>query len=141
MPYNGLADGIYLVCQKAREKMGVDHYGVLDIGNRLNIAGVCDDQPRVIHQTPPQITVSSLIETGAWEVLSQALNETEASIRFWRAIKDPVYNAVTNNCEHFARFVITGNRESRQLQTVVIVSGIVTLAIWGLSRQSNNRVR
>ncbi len=38
MPYQGLADGLYLVMQRSPGK-AIDHYGILDIGNRLAVGG------------------------------------------------------------------------------------------------------
>lgn len=135
MSYQGLPDGIYLVRQKAISK-GVDHYGVLDIGNRLNLANADGINPVVIHQTPPEIRVDRLEDTGSWEALEQSIDERSAEIRFWKACKNPKYALPNNNCEQFARYVVSGKRESKQLQTAVIVTGIFALAFIGLTRRA-----
>jgi len=38
VPYQGFPDGLYLVMQRSVGK-GIDHYGILDIGNRLGVRG------------------------------------------------------------------------------------------------------
>jgi hypothetical protein len=58
MPYGTYADGLYLVKQRAQvSKSGVEHYGILDIGNRLKRSQgpALDLQPVVYHNTPPNL--------------------------------------------------------------------------------------
>ena len=128
MPYEGLEDGLYLVQQRSTAK-GVDHYGILDVGNRLrnpNVAGR-QQQPVVIHQTPPSLTMDWLQDTGAWKVLGRITDERDAIDRMNKASETPNYNLFGNNCEHFARYVATGLRESKQVQSGVFVAGLALL--------------
>ena len=136
MPFQGLQDGIYLVRQKSIRKKDIDHYGVLDIGNRLNLANADGFNPVVIHQAPPQIRVDNLEDTGSWELLEQSIDEKLAENRFWKACENPIYFLGNNNCEHFARYVVCGIRESKQLQGAVIIIGVFALALHGLTRQA-----
>ena len=53
MPFQQFADGLYLLLQRSPSK-GVDHYGILDVGNRLR-SPIVPIEPVVIHQTPPEI--------------------------------------------------------------------------------------
>lgn len=128
MPYEHLQDGFYLVRQQAATK-GVDHYGILDVGNRLRHPHVgFGMQPVVIHQTPPRIRIDWLQATGQWTVLGHITDEVHAINRIELASRNPTYSLVGHNCEHFARFVATGKRESTQVQVAVLVAGLAALA-------------
>lgn len=134
MPYQNIEDGLYLVVQRSHEK-GVDHYGILDIGNRLNIKEAESvDHPIVIHQTPPTIQLSWLQNTGSWLLHGRIMDENMAIMRINHAVKNPSYNLFENNCEHFARYVATGVRESRQIQSAVVATGLVTLTLLALRK-------
>jgi len=125
MPYNEFRDGLYLMMQKTQMKgVLVDHYGILDIGNRLNLQNG-GWQPVVIHQTPPQIRIDRLQDTGDWKVLGKITDEPDALSRVNKALENHMYDLFGNNCEHFARYVATGTRESTQLQTVALFVGLL----------------
>jgi len=128
MPNQQLVAGLYLVKQRSPSK-GVDHYGILDAGNRLG----CGQQPVVVHQTPPGIRVDWLASTGEWLVLGRVLDEAGAIARIRMALQNPRYDLFGHNCEHFARFVATGSRESHQLRAVVAIAGVVAV-VWLGSR-------
>ena len=128
MPFEHLDDGLYLIKQRSAAK-GVDHFGILDVGNRLRIPQVLPgQQPVVLHQTPPQMQLAWLQETGQWEVLGRITDEPDAINRIQHARQDPHYNLFGNNCEHFARYVATGRRESRQVQVAALIAGLAALA-------------
>lgn len=128
MPFQHLDDGLYLIKQRSAAK-GVDHYGILDVGNRLKIPNVFPgQQPVVIHQTPPQLQLTWLQHTGQWEVMGHITDEGDAVARIHHARQDPKYNLLGHNCEHFARYVATGKRESRQVQAVAMIAGLAALA-------------
>lgn len=134
MPYQDLADGLYLLSQKSTQKI-VDHYGVLDIGNRLAIPQVNgSEQPVVIHQTPPSIQINWLQDTGTWNVLGKITDENMAINRINEAAQNPEYNLFGNNCEHFARYVATGVRESTQIKAAVAMTGLVALTVYALRK-------
>ena len=99
----------------------------MDVGNRMNLAQVNNAHPVVIHQTPPFITLHWLQDTGAWDVLGKIEDETDAIKRMNKALENPRYDLFGHNCEHFARYVATGKRESTQLQAVGIVAGFAAL--------------
>jgi hypothetical protein len=126
VPYQHLEDGLYLVHQKSAAK-GVDHYGILDVGNRIRHPQIRAQQPVVIHQRPPRIQIDWLQDTGEWTVLGRITDEADAIARMRKAAEDPTYNLFGHNCEHFARYVATGKRESRQVQAVVILAGLVAI--------------
>ena len=128
MSYQGLQDGLYLLKQASRAK-GVDHYGVLDVGNRLRDPKVNYPHPVVIHQTPPSIQMDWLQNTGQWTVVGKIDDEAAALERLRAAFQDPAYDLFGHNCEHFARYVATGRRESTQLQAAVAVAALAVAAI------------
>lgn len=127
MPYMNLNDGLYLL-RKDSEKFGLHHYGILDVGNRIRHPRVRGEQPVVIHQTPPTIRIDWLQSTGPWEIHQRITDETEAIQRMNQAFSNPSYDLFGNNCEHFARYVATGVRESTQLQAAGFIAGLAVLA-------------
>ncbi len=127
MAYQDLADGLYLLKQKSEAK-GVDHYGILDVGNRIGHLNVDGKHPVVIHQTPPTIRLDWLQDTGAWDVLGRITDEEAAKARMTAAFNNPNYDLFGHNCEHFARFVATGRSESTQLQAAGFIAGLAALA-------------
>ncbi len=129
MPRNRLSDGLYLIKQKCTVKgVLIDHYGILDIGNRLELS-VDHNLPVVIHQTPPRIRTDWLADTGKWEFITKITDEPYAMVRIKKALENDAYDLFGNNCEHFARFVATGLRESKQLQTAVLMVGLLATTI------------
>jgi hypothetical protein len=128
MPYQHFNDGLYLVRQKSAAK-GVDHYGILDVGNRIGHPKIIFPvQPVVIHQRPPRIQIDWLQNTGEWALLGQITDEADAIARMRKTAENPNYDLFGHNCEHFARYVATGKRESTQIQVAVAIAGLVALA-------------
>lgn len=136
MSYQQYSDGLYLLKQKSEAK-GVDHYGILDIGNRINHPQVDRRHPVVVHQTPPSIQIDWLQDTGVWSVLGRITDEGYAIQRMMAAFENPIYDLFGHNCEHFARYVATGTKESRQLQAVGVIAGLVVLTIVALRSERN----
>ena len=132
MSYQGYPDGLYLVVQKSPTK-GVDHYGILDIGNNLEVTGADGINPVIVHQCPPGIRADWLQDTGTWNVLGKITDERYAIERYKAALANPAYDLFGHNCEHFARFVATGVRESTQLQAAGVVAGLAALAVVALN--------
>ena len=124
MPHYNLNDGLYLIMRRCEQK-GVDHYGILDIGNRLRLPNVAAARPVVLHQTPPRIRFDWL--EGEWKVLGKITNEEMARGRGQIALRDPQYKLFGNNCEDVARFIATGRKESTQ----VVIGVAACLALVG----------
>lgn len=137
MPYQNYRDGLYLVRKRSTDK-SVDHYGVLDIGNRTQLLEVDQGHPVVIHQTPPAIRIDWLAKTGQWQAITRILDEPAAVARMYQALQNPAYDLFGHNCEQFARYVALGTWESTQLQ-VAVVAGITAVAV--LSFSVNDRGR
>lgn len=130
MPYQGYPDGLYLAVRRSPEK-AVDHYGIIDIGNRFRLAGADGINPVVVHQRPPAIAAEWLQHAGPgdWRILGKIGDEGYAIERLKQAVANPAYDLFGNNCEHFARFIATGVRQSTQLQAAGIVVGLATIAL------------
>jgi hypothetical protein len=86
-------------------------------------------QPILIHQTPPSIKREPFAGTGYWQVLIKIADEHNAIQRLVAACANPVYSAFGNNCEHFARYIATGKRESHQVQIAGVVGVFIGL-VW-----------
>lgn len=130
MPYQQYSDGLYLLKQRSQAKP-VDHYGILDVGNRLGIPQVNGLLPVVVHQRPPSVTISWLQDTGSWTVLAKITDESDALQRMRAALQNPDYDLFGHNCEHFARYVATGRKESTQLQAIGVVAGLAAIIYFG----------
>jgi hypothetical protein len=128
MPYQGLADGFYFAVQRPATKR-VDHYGILDIGNRRGAPSSDGLGAVILHQRPPGITANWLRDTGDWLVLHKIEDEAGALERLRIALTDPAYAVLRHNCEHFVRFVAFGVWESKQLQGAVGLAGLAVVAI------------
>jgi hypothetical protein len=128
MPYQNLPDGLFLLKRPSPDK-GVEHYGVLDVGNRLGFPEADGSHPVVIHQTPPSVRYDWLQNTGDWHVIGQVIDEEAAAARLKLALSTPEYNLFGHNCEHFARYVTTGVWASTQLQAAGLVAGLALLAV------------
>jgi hypothetical protein len=126
MPFQGWPDGLYMVVQHSAQK-GVDHYGILDVGNNLSYSAA--PEPVIVHQSPPGVRAELLSSTGPWRVIGQIVDYAGARARLQAALANPRYDLLGNNCEHFARYVATGRRESRQLQSTLLVAGSIALII------------
>lgn len=134
MPYQGYADGLYLIKRKSTQK-GVDHYGVLDIGNRIHHPQVDGINPVVIHKGAEGIFIDWFQDTGSWNVIGKVTDEMSAIERLNLAFQNPQYDLFGNNCEHFARYITIGKRESTQIQAAGIAVGLAALAIFVLTKE------
>lgn len=128
MPYQGYPDGVYLGTQSSR-KGGFAHYLVLDIGNRLQVPAADGINPVAVHQCPPRIRADWFRDVGDCLLLAVASDEKAARLRYEAALTSPDYYLFRHNCEQFARFVVTGTWESKQLQALGWLAGITALAV------------
>ena len=127
IPIHQLALGLYWLSQKSPTK-GVQHHAILDVGNRLGHHDIDPRYPIIVHQTPPSITRERFAGTGDWELVLKIADEPSARQRLIAACANPIYNAAGNNCEHFARYIATGKRESHQVRAVGFVGVLIGLA-------------
>lgn len=133
MPYQGFTDGLYFLKRPCIGKAGLDHYGILDIGNHTRHPQADGIHPVIIEMKPPHLQIRWFGPSdGIWTIEGPIADEQAAIERLHSAFRSPGYHWFGNNCEHFARFVATGARESRQVQSGVALAGLVlTLtALW-----------
>jgi hypothetical protein len=109
-----LSPGLYWIAQASLKK-AVEHHAILDVGNRMGCADAGRWQDMIIHQTPPSIRREPSAGTGSWHILQKLTDEPNAVRRLIAAAAHPLYDALGNNCEHFARYIATGVRESQQV--------------------------
>ena len=119
--------GLYWIVQKSPTK-NVEHHAILDVGNSIGYADVDPRHPIIVHQTPPSIRRELFADTGTWKVVTKIADEHAAARRLIAACAMPVYSAVGNNCEHFARYIATGVRQSHQLQRIGFIAGVIGFA-------------
>ncbi len=112
-------EGIYLVKRKSVYTPVIEHYGFAVVGKYLKYFDSSWNEPRVIHKTNIGIHADSF-NLLYWEKVEK-ISETnipQAIIRTRISVGN-AYNLLLDNCEHFARFVTTGKKESLQVQNVV----------------------
>lgn len=134
MPYQNLNDGLYLIKQPSH-KVGIEHYGILDVGNTIQHPQANVLHPIVIHQIPPRIRMDWLKDTGNWNIVGEVKPEFlgQAIGRIKVAFKDPNYDLFCNNCEQFARFIVQGEKYSTQLRWVggiALILVAITIFDW-----------
>ncbi|HEV7646456.1 MAG TPA: hypothetical protein VGO50_21155 [Pyrinomonadaceae bacterium] len=149
-----LPKGIYLF-NKSTVYPFTQHYVVVIKGHEfLKHFDIYDDQPRVIHKTNIGIHIDQPKTYGAWEGTWNLIGRvipSESANAIWRmqiSLMYPTnYDLFLNNCEHFARFVTEGYKQSTQVQNfgwgAAIGIGFVLLSNWGdrEQRHGNNRIR
>jgi len=118
--------GLYLARRYSREK-GVHHFGILDVGNHLGYETA--REPVIIHMVSPHVRAEWLSTTGRWDMFDPITDVPGAVGRLQQALGFPCYDLVFNNCEHFARYVATGARESVQVRNIGIALGIAALCL------------
>jgi len=130
-----LKNGLYLVKRKS-VKMGslIDHYAVLDIGNILELENVDHSFPVIAHNIFPQPVLQyykDTVNNGVpnWEIVQICKDTSGAKKRFNEALRCGNYNLLFNNCEHFARHIVSKERNSKQLQIFLGIS-ICALALY-----------
>ena len=86
----------------------------------------------IVHQTPP-VLQAEFHPAGLgdeWTVDASIPDETGARARLEAAKANPKYEALGNNCEHFASFISEGKRTSPQLWLLgTVVAAILLLVV------------
>lgn len=141
MPFQNLCDGLYLLKRPSNGKPGMDHYGILDVGNRLGHPQVFLDHPVMIEMTPPRLKFSYFQGPEVWTNLGRIPDEAAAIGRMRSAAQNPDYDWFLNNCEHFARSVATGERVSTQIQAGVAAAGLAAIVLAAVLPEKPKRRR
>ncbi len=132
-PFREFPDGIFLVRKRSTKIPVADHYGVLVNGEPLVAFGVPPYNPVIIHRTP-DIRAEWADNTGIWEAVDEVPSDQTQSVvnRASEAFNDPNYYVLTNNCEHTARYITSGEKKSTQVEWL-IVGGLAAL-VWLVSQ-------
>lgn len=126
-----LSRGVYLATRYAPEK-GVWHYAVVDSGGCLT--GEHGSLPVIVELTPTGVVTSWFPSLGPWKLEARAVDEQAARSRYFTAARRGDYTVGANNCEHFAREVVTGRHESLQVQLFLFAVGAI--ALWAATRRA-----
>lgn len=127
-----LSEGIYQLKRRSVYPP-FEHHGVAVVGKLLEQLGFTDDKSRVFHKTNLGIH-TDIFNVNEWKRLKFVpTNQVNQEImRLKTALKNPNYDLLFSNCEHFSRFVMEGTAQSAQVQTVATIAGSALL-VW-LSR-------
>lgn len=137
MTTDELARGLYLAKRRSPEKL-VDHYGIIDIGNRALHPNVSPTYPAVYHINAAGLHWDYLANAGdGWQLLGRIGDEDEdaAIERIGQATSNPRYDLLQNNCEQFARWVAFGTKTSGQLQLAGLLL-VVGLTVWAMRKNA-----
>src|SRR5207249_4855707 len=91
MPYHRYRDGLYLARQHSGSRK-IDHYGIIDAGNRLGLRRDPYLRETLVHQTPPSLRIEPLLDPKGWVVLGRIENEAAARWRIDQARQNPKYD-------------------------------------------------
>jgi hypothetical protein len=69
-----------LLKQRSIQK-GVDHYAILDIGNRLHSDWNRGGRRVIVYQSPPILRADWAEATGDWEIVGHVVDEADARAR------------------------------------------------------------
>lgn len=132
-------EGISLAKRKSTAILGKDHYGFVISGKYLKNFGLPERRAKVIRRIYEFGTkvVENDFDPLAWQVLyKMPQNEIPLAILRTNLTRNDKYNLLFDNCEHFARFVTTGKKESSQVQNVIGL-GLIGLFSYFLLRGDN----
>lgn len=129
MSYQEFENGLYLASRATNKYGGLaQHFAVIDVGDVLGYSHFRQDYPVVYHLVYPQLETEPL--SGEWHILGKAEDLFQAKQRFLYALNNPQYDFLNNNCEQFARYVVSGKRYSGQLIGVgVVLTAALVIAI------------
>lgn len=123
-----LSDGIYQVKRKSDYPF-MEHYGVVVSGRFLKNFGFSSYRTKVIHKTNVGVFADDY-NYSDWQIIKKIPeNQIPLAIMRARVSIDNVYDLLIDNCEHFARFVTEGKKQSSQVQNFVVLGGIALTLI------------
>ena len=125
------SSGIYLVKTASETAPNlIDHFGVMIVGKYLKLLGYSDEIPLIFHliNTGPQVDWLEVF--GKPEVLGKVslTQELPAIKRLRFAFNNLNRWYFSNNCEHFARYITEGYKQSIQLQNAAVLGSLVVVA-------------
>lgn len=110
---------------RVKRTQGYDHYGIaVDANSIIHYTGPIDDSITDIENVQIRLTnLDSFVRGDKLQVLKPYSSPFERNVVVERAeafigkskIFGKAYNLVTNNCEHFARYIYFGRKDSKQV--------------------------
>ena len=129
-------EGIFLVRRKSVKYIGVDHYGFVVSGKDLAYFDTSWKESRVIHKTNIGVHADTYF-VSEWEIVEKIRDDQIPFAIFrTRLTLNDRYKVLSGNCEHFARFVTTGKKESSQVQNVMALS-VIGAVIYCATREGH----
>jgi hypothetical protein len=120
---------VQLVRRPAVEKPGVFHYAV-ELGARTAALIGRHRRGIVVELKPAGLSFEPSETQSGWSPVVIAADEAGAVARLRELATDGMtYDLVKNNCEHFARYVVTGKRESIQVDFLKVLAFATGLAL------------
>jgi hypothetical protein len=128
-------EGIFLVRRKGAKSNAYDHYGVAVSGKYLKNFSLLGQKVKVIHRIHEFDTkvIEEDYNPFTWQTVHK-MPESEIPLAILRTYLTQYdkYNLLFDNCEHFARFITTGKKESSQVQNVFGLVILGSLAYFAL---------
>lgn len=129
-------DGMFLLKKQSTKIPGAEHYGVLVAGRPLRSLGVPSNQPVLIHRELG-MRADWADGTGEWKMVEQVPADQiqSALARARKVFNEPNYDLLTNNCEHTARYIVSGEKRSTQVGWYLVGTGVaIAAAVWLVNR-------
>lgn len=125
--------GIYLINTASETAPNIiDHFGVMIVGKHLRLLDLSDERPLVFHLINTGLQVDWLEVFGKPKDLGKVSSTQElAAINRLRFASNNLNRwYISNNCEHFARYVTEGYKQSIQLQNATFLGSLAATFLW-----------
>ncbi len=107
-------------------RWGYQHHGIeLGDGTVVHYAGLADGLSSGPIALTSRIRFARDSKIQVREHRRRPFNRSEVCVRALSRLGEDRYNLVTNNCEHFATWCVTGRARSRQIRRGVQLAGVL----------------
>lgn len=132
IPFKNIRDGVYLVKKQSTAIPRKQHYGVLVVGWPLRLFGFYGSEPIIIHRTETIRVEFAEATDSVWEIVDETPSHeiVSAAARASEEFRQPDYSVLTDNCEHTARYIVLGVRQSTQVASFVAGAIGVGFLLW-----------
>ena len=112
-------EGIFLVKRISTAIPSKEHFGFVVSGKFLRSFDLSGYKAKVIHKVNTGVFQESY-DPRNWQVIHKmSQNEIPMAVLRAKLTLNDRYDLLSDNCEHFARFVTTGRKESLQVQSAI----------------------
>ncbi len=130
------ASYLYLAKQWAPEKV-VEHYAIIGPGRHLGFPRILGSLVLELMAGGPRVRHLGLNESWTLQPIQDVVGACKRIRELSRDWKRHEYDALGNNCEHWARYIASGVRRSEQVRGILIagilVAGLVMFCREGAS--------